>query len=546
MNLCDETPEQFVDKDLRKLKRLSLKDKCIIFDTLTYPDCTWFYHKVIGIGKEQKLDSKPKMKFFKHLCYEDLFYFTRYILGYNKIVEQPNRAMCEKVMIRKNPDIQEKRLMCEPRGTYKTTIISISYPIWRLIRNSNLSILIDSETDNQAKTIYKTCKEIMENNILLTELYGTFKSLNKTTVWNDTELNIEARTRIRRDPSLYHCGVESAINGKHPDIVVLDDPHSEQNTQTSDSVDKVDDHYKLLTPLLDQKGELNVVCTRWVQDDLAGRILKREKEDWSTISIKACYNDDGSLYAPKILTNDFLNKAKKTMGMYRFSANYLNDPKPDVDKSFKPDWLQYYNDKDLSEPEEGKYGLKDLAIYMSIDASWGDKKSTGTDPTAIVVAGFTPEGQVYILDIFNKRINPTEVVDQVFYMVKRWNPLKVASEDINTQKGINREIDIEMAKRKMYFTLDRVKHQAISKENRILGLTPIFENKNVFIRKTDFDFIEQYEAFNPSHKIKHDDILDAFEMMIAEYIDFYKVPDTTEEDFIDEEYDVYDIVTGRC
>lgn len=546
-NLCDITPEVFIDKDIKKLRKLKLVDKCKIFYTLKYPESTWFYHNVIGVKNEHKLKSDEKMKFFTHLCFEDLFYFCKYILGYTKIVEEPNRAMAEKVSIRKNNSIQEKRLMCEPRGTFKTTIISIGYPVWSLVRKPNLSVLIDSETDSQAKSIYKTCKDLMENNLLLNELYGPFKSANKAVAWNDTELNIAKRTHIRRDPSLYHCGVDSSINGKHPDIIVLDDPHSEQNTQTEDMINKVDDHYKLLTPLLDKVGELNLVCTRWVKNDLAGKIIAREKEDWSTISIESCYKKDGTLYAPKILSEDYLQKARKTMGMYRFSANYLNDPKPDVDKSFKLDWLQYYKDSDLSDPKDSGYGYKDLAIYMSVDASWADKKSTGKDPTAIVVCGFTPEGVIYLLDLFNKRVGPTEVVEQIFRMVKRWTPLAVASEDISTQKGLNLLIEQEMLKRGQYFTLDKVKHQAISKENRILGLTPVFENGNFYIREEDTDFIEQYTSFNPTHKITFDDVLDATEMVVAKYLDYYKPQDDREdEEFIEDEYEIYDTVTGRC
>jgi predicted phage terminase large subunit-like protein len=545
--MLDSVPEQFKHYDLRKLKELSLNAKLEMFYTLDkYPDTTWFYHNVVGVGTEKNFTDSEWIKFYKHLCKYDLYYFCKYILKKTKLQETPNRSMAEKIMTRYQPEEQEWKLLCEPRGIYKTTVASIGYPIWKIVHNPNISIQIDSETDGQSKGIYMTIKEEFECNELLRKMYGDHVSSR----WNEHTLYSKQRTEYRRDPTLFHTGVESSINGVHPDITIMDDLHSEQNVQTVEARDKVEAHYRLVTPLVDKQGEIIVIMTRWHMDDLAGRILKNEADTFSMISVKSCYTEDGGLYAPKILSHSYLDKTRKKMGMYWFSANYMNDPKPDTDKNFKVEWLRWYEDYPQTvDPMSGDMIKMPLSIYISCDASWADKTSnTGKDPTAIITAGFTDNGDCYVLDIFNKRISPTEVVEKIFELNERYRPEEICVEDIGTQKGINLLLEQEMRTRNKSFILKRIKHQANSKNSRIASLTPYFENGKVWF-PTEFAtkeaFLEQYTSFSPAASITHDDILDALEMLINTYREVFVTPDGSDEEFIEEHFDVYDQKTGR-
>ena len=554
MTLLDTIPSFFQEYDLKKLKGLALETKLALFYKLEkYPDTTWFYHNVIGheVIEEKGMPMEDKLKFLKHLCYYDLYYFAKYILKKTLLCEQPNRGMAEKLMIRYRPDEQEWKILCEPRGTYKTTLGSISYPVWRIMQNRNISLLIDSETDIQSKDIYLACKEEMENNFLLKEIWGNFVSPR----WNENKLFVEGRTISRRDPSLTHSGTEVSINGIHPNEIICDDPCSEVNTQNVTQRDKTDDHCKLFTPLLMPKGQVIYIMTRWAMDDQAGRMIKRMKDTFSIISVKSCYGENGEgkssadgLYAPTILDNAFLERARKNMGMYRFSANYMNNPEPDTDKAFSMDWLRTYEGaRPVIVNEAGNEIEIPLTVFIGLDASWADKTSnTGRDPSAFVVGGFNADGDFYLLEYINKRITPDEVIDTLFNLVNTYHPAEVVSEDIGTQKGINKQIDDEMDKRKRYFTLNRVKHQAQSKGSRIMGLQPLFKNGNIIVPEEGMeDFLEQYASFSPGAQIAHDDILDALEMIMSEYREVYAVPDKTENEFIEETFDIFDPISGR-
>jgi predicted phage terminase large subunit-like protein len=549
MALIDKTPEKYAKYPIEDLRSLPFEAKLEEFYQIEiYPDVSWWYREVMGDGCFMQLDGDDRLKFIKHLCTKDLYYWTKIVLRKDLLQEQPNREMAEKIMIRKEPDEQERKLICEPRGTYKTTLATVGYTTWVICKDPNISVQIDSETDKQAESIYQTCRDELATNPMIIEMFGEHKS-NR---WNNEYCFSEQRTRLRRDPTMFHTGVDSSINGYHPDICIFDDPHSEQNSAEINARDKVEDHYKLLTPLVDKKGEIIVIMTRWHEDDLAGRILEKMQDAFSVISIKSCYNKDGSLYAPGILSEKYLKRARETMGVYRFSANYENDPKPDADSSFRVEWLRYYEGGMPTEYDDfGNEVPVKMAKYMSIDASWADSNSnTGKDPTAWVVCGFTEDGRTFILDIINKRVNPTAVIDQTFETVKDWNVLGCVSEHVNTQKGINVQLEHQMVERNEFFVLDLVKQQQRSKGQRIAALTPLFQQGKVYISKhlkCYKDFIEQYTHFSPGAKITHDDILDALEMCITQYrtvgadVEVVGYDDDDEEDG----FEYYDSKTGR-
>lgn len=518
MFIIDEVPSSFRRLDLEKAKALPLKDKLDAFLKLKgYPETTWWYHNVMGRGSDLDLQSEDRLSFLRHLCFHDLYYFAKFILRRSRLREQPNREMAEKVMVRKNPGMQEWRLICEPRETYKTTLCTMAYATWLLVRDRNTSVLIYSETDQQAKTIYLTIKEEFEMNEAIQRIWGKFVSKR----WNETHLYLEGRETGRRDPSLTHCGLDTSINGVHPDYALLDDLCSEQNTQSMEQRDKAWQQYQVLTPLVARDGLIQVVGTRWCPDDLIDRILVNERELFSVISIRSAEDvlPNGRLYGEDIGLNAAVLQQKKKMGMYRYSANYLNNPIPDAEQSLKMEWLSYFEGEwPTNVDKSGEERPANLRLYLSVDASWADKDSkSGKDPTAIIVVGFDGNGNVYILDIFNKRVPPEEVVKEIMDRIVKYKILNVSSEDVGTQKGINKFLEDERLKRGIWFTIDKIKHQQRSKANRIMGLSPLFESGSVHIRPTMKEFIEQYKNFSPHYEIGHDDILDALEMAVSKY-----------------------------
>lgn len=548
MTLLSKIPERFKDLNVRRARELSDVDKLEVFFDCKYPDSTWWFHNVIGARNHLKFQDSDKLKFMKHLTEQDLYYFSKWIMGKNLLREEPNREMSEKVMSRHWPDRQERKMLLEPRGTYKSTISSVSFPVWSLAKNRNLCVLIYSETDSQASKFYQACKNAMESNSLLQRIWGQFRS----GMWNETRLNVTGREdESKPDPSLCHAGLDSSVNGAHPDIACIDDLCSEQNTQNADQLDKAYAQYQLLTPLVNRAGLIQIVATRWVKDDPPERILRNEKDFFSEISVKSAEDRlaNGKLYGEDIgLDEDFLRRTRISMGNYRYSANYLNEPRPDEESSFQVGWVKQFDTPfPVDMDETGEERPLPLAVYVSVDSSWADKGSTGKDPTAIIAAGIDFRGHIWMLEIFNKRVPPNEVVDKVFEMVQKWNPMELVTEDVGTQKGVNKMLEEQMVTRRIIFRMNKVRHQSQSKSGRIMGMQGLFQSGAVHCRPEDKDFLNQVQTFSPGHRLDHDDILDALEMIYAEYYSISQ-PQKTEaeiEEEMNEDFPIYDEITGR-
>ncbi len=164
-----------------------------------------------------------------------------------------------------------RKLICVPRGCLKSTIACVAYPIWLLISNPNLRILIDSELYTNSKTFLREIKGHMENQDLI-QLFGQFRGDS----WNESEIIIKQRTKILKEASIVCSGIGATKIGQHYDVIIMDDMNGAQNSMTPEACQKVVQHYRGNISILEPTGTMVVIGTRWSELDLIGHILKNE------------------------------------------------------------------------------------------------------------------------------------------------------------------------------------------------------------------------------------------------------------------------------
>ncbi len=165
----------------------------------------------------------------------------------------------------------KRKLICVPRGCLKSSIASVAFPIWLLLRNPNLRILIDSEIYTNSKNFLREIKGHLENPIV-TELFGIFKG----SVWNEGEIIIQQRTQIKKEASITVGGIGTTKVGQHFDYIIADDYNSPSNSNTPDNAAKVVEHYQYNTSILEPDGTYVVIGTRYSANDVIGHILDNE------------------------------------------------------------------------------------------------------------------------------------------------------------------------------------------------------------------------------------------------------------------------------
>lgn len=202
----------------------------------------------------------------RQLFRKSLYRTAKFLLGYSDIDVDTHSGI---ILALQAPT--KRKLICVPRGCYKSSIASVAYPIWLLINNPNLRIMIDSELYTNSSRFLTEIKNHLKSERVI-ELYGEFEGDK----WNESEILIRQRNIIKKESSIICSGMGAQKTSAHFDVIICDDINSPQNSQTPEARKKVIDHYKLYTSLLEPEGIIVIIGTRYAEDDLIGWVMANE------------------------------------------------------------------------------------------------------------------------------------------------------------------------------------------------------------------------------------------------------------------------------
>lgn len=204
---------------------------------------------------------------------DSLYDLAKYGLGYNQLTLFTHGEMVQVL-----ESDRKRKLVVMPRNTFKSTIGVVAYAIWRIRRNPNIRILIDSETFQNSKNFMREIKAHLTGS-LLTGLDGVYRGAplcGGPELWNESELIIRQRTVARKEATITCGGIGVVKVGQHYDLIIGDDYNSRKNSMTPEARAKVVNHYKMNTAILDPEGEYVIIGTRYAADDVIGHILVNE------------------------------------------------------------------------------------------------------------------------------------------------------------------------------------------------------------------------------------------------------------------------------
>lgn len=203
-----------------------------------------------------------KQTIFRH----SLYHFSKFGLGFNDVNETTHGDLIEALQ-----SGDRRVLAVMPRGTLKSSLCSVAYPIWLLLRNPNERILIDSEIYTNSKRFLREIKAHLKSDIMV-DIYGDIEG----SVWTESEIIIKTRTHPYKEASITCSGIGAEKTSTHYSVIIGDDLNSPSNSNTPENRTKVIDHYKMYTSLLEPDGQIVVVGTRYHMYDVIGYILENE------------------------------------------------------------------------------------------------------------------------------------------------------------------------------------------------------------------------------------------------------------------------------
>jgi predicted phage terminase large subunit-like protein len=390
-----------------------------------------------------------------------------------------------------------------PRGHLKSWIVTQGWAIQQMLKNPDIRILIVNATETNASKMIRTMGRFLGKGNKLSQWYGPFES----DVWNQEELIVRQRRKNLVAPTFMGAGIQKTLTSQHFDIILADDLVDNENSRTKEQREKVYDFYLSLFDLLEPDGKMVVIGTRYHQDDLYSRILEdhAKNKNWS-LFIRDCWKEGLSweepLFPEKFTKELLISKRDTPGGVHHFWSQYMNNPLDPENSDFKTEWIKTYDGLDGRNPT-GLYLTIDPAISLSRDA----------DYSAFVVAGMGWDRRIRVMDAVHKRLVPSELVDEVFRLVKKWKLHRIGIETFAFQKTLKYDIQRQQRERGIFFSIDELgkRHsgrgeQILSKEARIRRLQPYFEQGLVEMRGDMQELRDELLAFPRG---KHDDLIDA-------------------------------------
>jgi len=241
---------------------------------------------------------------------------------------------------------------------------------------------------------------------------------------------------------------------------------------------------------------------------------------WNVV-YEGAYRDDGSLFFPEKLTKDVLESYRKTMGLYKFTNQYLNQVIPDTDQDFKRSWIRTY---------ERLPQVKTTVIFIDPAISLEDT----ADYTATVVVDGDPDHNWFVRVADRRRETATQTIDRIFRLYDEFKPLVIGVEEVAYQAALIHFLHQEMHRRGEMLPIKGVKRSTMSaqgikkdsnsKNFRIRSLVPRFEFGKILLAPGLDDFILEYSSFPRG---RNDDLLDALSSVdeIMVYPQHKKEPD---------------------
>jgi len=305
----------------------------------------------------------------------------------------------------------------------------------------------------------------------------------------------------------FAIGVGGAVTGKGADLLIIDDPHSEQEGQSADPAvfDKVYDWYTSgPRQRLQPGGAIIIVMTRWHKRDLTGKIIKtsvqREgMDDWEVIEFPAIMPSGNALW-PEFWSLQELEALRSELPAPKWNAQYQQDPSSEEGALVKREWWQ-------------KWEHKEPPVCEFIIQSWDTAflKTQRADYSACTTWGVfykpdddgTTQPNIILLDAYKERLEFPELKKQAMEMYKEFEPDACIVE----AKAAGTPLIFEL--RAMGIPVgEYTPSRGNDKISRVNAVSDLFASGIVWCPETRFaeEVIEEFAAFPAG---EHDDLVDS-------------------------------------
>ena len=399
-----------------------------------------------------------------------------------------------------------KRLIINmpPRHT-KSEFASYLLPAWFLGKYPAKKVIQTSHTAELAVGFGRKVRNLVDS-----EIYHD--------IFPELVLQADSKAAGRWNTSsggdYFAIGVGGAVTGKGADVLIIDDPHSEQEAAMAASNPEVYDKvYEWYTSgprqRLQPGGAIVIVMTRWASRDLTGQVTKaaaaRGGEEWEIIEFPAILPSGNPLW-PQFWSLDELTTLQKELPNSKWQAQYQQNPIGNESAIVKRDWWKWW---EHAEPPKCEYILQtwDTAFEKNQRADY----SAGTTWGIFNLNEDHGLPNIILLNTYKKRVEWVDLKRDVLKEYQDWEPDGLLIEKKATGAPLIYEL------RSMGIPVQEyTPSKGQDKIARLNSVSDIIASGKVWIPQTRWaeELVDEIAAF-PSGE--HDDLVDATTLALMRF-----------------------------
>ena len=387
-----------------------------------------------------------------------------------------------------------------PRHT-KSEFASTYFPAWIMGKNPNKKIMQTTHTGELAVRFGRKVRNLMDGE----EYKAIFPNVSLS-----ADSKSAGRWETNKGGEYFAAGVGGAITGRGADLLIIDDPHSEQSALSNTAMEACYEWYTSgPRQRLQPKGAIVLVMTRWSDIDLTAKLLNAQKEpladQWEIIEFPAIFPDTEKPLWPEFWSKEELLKVKASLPGMKWNAQWLQTPTAEEGSIIKREWWQRWNHDSLPSVQyiiqsyDTAFSKKTTADYSAI-STWGVFRPSEDSPDSII-----------LLDCQKGRLDFPELKKLAYEEYKYWEPDMVLIEAKASGTPLTHEL-----RRLGIPVVNYSPTRGHDKHARMHSVAPMFESGLVWAPEKMFadEMIEECASFPFG---AHDDLCDTMTQALIRF-----------------------------
>ena len=463
-----------------------------------------------------KLEEKRKESAIKN----DFMAFVKYVWP-DFIEGSHHKIMADKFNKVARGELKRIIINMAPRHT-KSEFSSYLLPAWMIGRNPKLKIIQATHTTELAVRFGRKAKHLIDSE--------EYQKIYPTKLREDSKA--AGRWETNEGGEYFAAGVGGSITGRGADLLIIDDPHSEQDALNVNALDRTWEWYTSgPRQRLQPGGIIVVVMTRWNMKDLTGRLINAQKEakadQWEVIEFPAILPNNKPVW-PEYWKLEELESVKASLSIGKWNAQYQQNPTAEEGSIIKREWWNLW-DKDLPplyhviQSYDTAFLKKETADYSAI-TTWGVFYPTEDSGPNLI-----------LLDVVKDRFEFPELRRVALEQYNYWKPESVIVEG----KASGMPLTFELRKQGIP-VINYTPSRGNDKHARVNAVAPLFEAGQIWATDDKFseEVIEECAAFPYGD---HDDLVDSMTQAVMRFRQggFIEHPDDEEDAPLPQQQRVY-------